>query len=161
VCLLGQVHPDYRRTLERRVPEERRARLQFLPPVPPGDLPAVVAHHDIGLALEPSTPPNKDLTISNKMLHYLNAGLPALATATRGQREVLARGPGAGLIVDLAAPEALAVQLDALLADPARRRAMSAAARRAAEETFCWEREAPVLLSAVRTALASSVNLSA
>ena len=161
VCLLGQVHPDYRRTLERRVPEERRARLQFLPPVPPGDLPAVVARHDIGLALEPSTPPNKDLTISNKILHYLNAGLPVLATGTRGQREVLARGPGAGLIVDLASPEALAVQLDALLANPARRRAMSAAARRAAEETFCWEREASVLLSAVRTALASSVNPSA
>jgi hypothetical protein len=40
-------------------------------------------------------------------------------------------------------------QLDQLLADATRLRAMQTASRQAAEKQFCWEREAPRLLSAV------------
>jgi glycosyltransferase involved in cell wall biosynthesis len=154
LCLLGEVSPGYRHELLRGLTASQRARLQFLPLTSPVDLPGVIARHDLGLALEPSSPPNKNLTISNKILQYLNAGLPLLATGTQGQREVLARSPGAGLVIDLADPPALAAQLDTLLADGPRRAGMGAAARRAAEETFCWEREAPILLATVRNALA-------
>jgi hypothetical protein len=45
--------------------------------------------------------------------------------------------------------------LDGLIARPERIAAMGAAARRAAEAVFCWERDEPRLLAAVATALGS------
>ena len=58
----------------------------------------MIATYDVGLALEPNTPLNKDLTISNKILQYLNAGLAVFATPTQGQREVLSHEASAGCI---------------------------------------------------------------
>lgn len=152
-CLLGEVAPAYREKLVDRLPPDRRRWLEFLPVVAPGELPAIIARHDIGLALEPGQPDNKNFTISNKILQYLNAGLAVLATETAGQSEVLARAPDAGLFVRPAETGELAATLDALAAAPARVAAMGAAARRAAEAVFCWEREEPRLLAAVAAAL--------
>jgi len=157
LCLLGDASASYRRKLESRVPEGKRANLHFLPIVRPADLPAAIADHDLGLALEPSSPDNKNLTISNKIFQYLNAGLGVLATPTAGQREVLDAAPAAGSFLDLAQTGALTRRLDAIIADPGERAAMGAAARRAAEERFCWERESPVLLEAVARSLSLGV----
>jgi glycosyltransferase involved in cell wall biosynthesis len=154
VVLLGNLIPDYGRHLLALVPDSFRPRVSFLPLVQPNELPTVIARHDIGLALEPATPPNKDLTISNKILQYLNAGLAVIASDTAGQSEVLRQAPDAGLRVNPGRVDDLASRMDALLAEPARIRAMGAAARRAAESTYCWEREAPRLIHAVTTALA-------
>jgi hypothetical protein len=49
-----------------------------------------------------------------------------------------------------------ASQLDALLADRVALARRQAAARRAAEECYSWEREAPVLLAAVAAALGAA-----
>jgi hypothetical protein len=49
---------------------------------------------------------------------------------------------------------ALAAQLDALLDAPEHLARAKAAALKAARETFCWERQEPVLLAAVADALA-------
>ncbi len=76
-----------------------------------------------------------------------------VASNTAGQREVLARAPGAGLVVTLSETGEVAQQLDALLADRTRLAAMCTAARRAAEEIFCWEKEAPRLVAIVEAAL--------
>lgn len=156
LILLGDVSDDYRHLLLGSLPADRRKRLEFQPLVSPADLPALIARHQIGLALEPTTPANKNLTISNKILQYLNAGIAVLATGTAGQREVLERSPGAGQIIDLANPTALAAQLDSLLADRAQMNAMGASARRAAEAIYCWEKEEPTLLAAVARALATA-----
>ncbi len=155
VTLIGEVRPDYRSRLEAGLPPDFRARLSFQAFAPPGRLPELLAGHDIGLALEPAGPPNKDLTISNKILQYLNAGLAVLATATAGHREVLKAAPDSGELLDLQAPVPAAALVDRLLADAARLRAMQVAARTAAEQRFCWEREEPKLLAAVETALAA------
>jgi glycosyltransferase involved in cell wall biosynthesis len=85
----------------------------------------------------------------------LNAGLAVIASDTAGQREVLARAPGAGLVVKLSEPGEVALQLDALLADRAHLAAMGLAARRAAQDVFCWEKEAPRLVAIVEAALAA------
>lgn len=153
LVLLGNARAGFVEDLRRTLPSAKQPSLQQRSIVPPGALPALIAGHDIGLALEPAHPRNKDLTISNKILQYLNAGLAVLATGTAGQREVLANAPGAGLIVDLDDPAALIEQLDMLLRDRARIERMGTAARAAAERTYCWEREAPRLVSAVETAL--------
>ncbi len=154
LCLLGDISPDYRQKLLGRVPPARRHQLEFLPLVSPEALPSVIARHDVGLALERPEPPSRDLTITNKILQYFNAGLAVIASDTSGQREVMTRVPAAGLLVALNETGELARQLDELLSDPARLAAMGAAARRAAREIYCWEQEAPRLVATVDAALA-------
>lgn len=153
VVLLGEIQSAYREKLLAPLTPELRALVSFLAPVPPAELPALIARHDIGLALEETHILNRDLTITNKILQYLNAGLAIVASATAGQREVLARAPDAGVVVDPHATTLFAGALDALLADPAALVRRQTAARRAAEQTYSWEREAPVLLAAVDQAL--------
>jgi len=152
--LLGDVRAGFADHLLRRLPADKRAHLHFVPPVAPEQLPDKLAEYDIGLALEPRHPVNRNVTITNKLFQYFNAGLAVIATDTAGQREVMQAAPATGLLVQPNETTRLAGQLDELLADPARLAAMQQAARAAAEQTFCWEREAPVLLDAVSRALA-------
>lgn len=157
LVLLGESRADYLASLLGRVPAAARARVTVLPLVPPAKLPALIAQHDIGLALEDPSIPNKDLTISNKILQYLNAGLAVLAGDTAGQREVLAGQPEAGVIVRLGDPAALASAMETLLSDPAALSQRQHAARRLAETKYCWEREAPALEALVAQALQAPV----
>lgn len=157
VTLLGDAPADYRQQLLARLPAPRRAGLHFIPAVTPPELPGKLTEFDLGLALEPHEPPNKELTASNKLYQYLNAGLGVIATGTAGQREVMRAAPGCGLLVPSGDTVRFAAQLDGVLANPARLRAMQTAARAAAEREFCWEREAPRLLEAVARALRTPV----
>ena len=156
VFLLGGELPGYRDKILQRLPSERRSLVSFIPFIPPESLPQKLTEFDLGLALEPHWPRNKDLTTSNKIFQYMNAGLAVIATDTAGQGEVLRAAPDAGLLVAAHETGELARQLDRLLAEPTRLRAMQAAARRAAEEQFCWEREAPRLLAVVDRALTAA-----
>jgi len=155
LCLLGDVSSSYREKLLGRLPSARRSSLEFRSIVAPAELPGVIARHDIGLALEPKIPDNKNLTSSNKIFQYFNAGLGVLASDTAGQREALEQAPGAGRIIPLMQTAELAAELDALLADAGAIAAMGRAARRAAVGTLSWEREKPRLLAAVAAALES------
>jgi glycosyltransferase involved in cell wall biosynthesis len=155
VFLLGGELPGYREKILQLLPPERRHRVGFIPFIPPESLPQKLAEFDLGLALEPHQPISRNLTIANKIFQYLNAGLAVVATDTAGQSEVLRAAPDAGLLVTAHETGELARRLDRLLAEPARLRSMQAAARRAAEEQFCWEHETPRLLAAVEQALAA------
>ncbi len=79
VVLLGQSYGEYKANLLERLSPDFRARVSFLPMVSPSVLPDVIARHDIGLALEEPSIVNRDLTITNKILQYLNAGLAVVA----------------------------------------------------------------------------------
>lgn len=158
VHLLGDVHPGYREELLARLPSARQRYFHFIPLVAPADLPAKLAEFDLGLALELPAPVNRDLTITNKILQYLNAGLAVVATDTAGQREVMTGAPDAGLLVpaaESADPARFAARLDSLLAEPDRLRAAQLAARAAAKREYCWEKDSPRLLAAVDRALAN------
>jgi glycosyltransferase involved in cell wall biosynthesis len=157
LSLLGEIDPSYKAKLLHLLPPERRDRLSFLPMTSPDNLPAVIAEHDIGLALELNFPASRSCTITNKILQYLNAGLAIIATDTLGQREVLARAPEAGILVNLFQTGELTARLDGLLADRSQIEAMGRAARRASVETFCWEQEAPRLCAAVELGLKSQI----
>jgi glycosyltransferase involved in cell wall biosynthesis len=153
LVLLGESAGSYRETLLRRIPAERRDRVSFLPLVSPAELPAVIARHDVGLALEQDFIVNRGLTVTNKILQYLNAGLAVIASDTAGQREVLGRSPDAGVIVKLTETAALARSLEELLADPTGLARRQAAARALAEAHYCWEKQSPVLLELVSRSL--------
>jgi len=155
VYLLGDVRPGYRQHLLGRLPAERRGDLRFVPLVTPEALPGRLAEFDLGLALEPHWPRNRDITITNKITQYLNAGLALIATDTAGQTEIMEAAPGSGLLVQAHETTQLAAQLDTLLGDRDRLRACQAAARAAAVSQFSWEHDAPRLLGAVERALAT------
>ncbi len=156
LVLLGEVRPAYAAHLLASLPESLRSRITFRPLVPPSDLPAVIAEHDIGLALEQSSIPNRHLTITNKILQYLGAGLAIVATPTAGQQEVLAPAPDAGLLLELDNPVRAAEALDAFLADPVALLTRRQAARHLAEQRYCWALEAPRLRALVERALSAA-----
>ncbi len=154
LTLIGKAIAGYETELSSLLPPSHRAHLKIVVAVSPDKLPDEIARHDIGLALEPNQPANKNLTISNKLFQYLNAGLAIIATPTAGQREVFQHDPSIGLLDDLSSPTVLAARLDALISSPNQLSAMCAASRRLAEHVYCWEKTAPVLLTAVERALA-------
>jgi glycosyltransferase involved in cell wall biosynthesis len=155
VHLLGDVRADYRQHLLSRVPESRRADIRFIPLVTPDELPFKLAEFDLGLALEPHWPRNRDITITNKITQYMNAGLAVISTDTAGQCEVMHAAPDCGLLIQAHETNRLAVQLDELLGDRDRLRNCQLAARSAAVTQFNWAHAAPRLLAAVDRALAT------
>ena len=158
LVLLGEADADYARSLRERLPPDFQTRVSFLPLVPPSELPALIARHHIGLALEQTAIPNRDLTITNKILQYLNAGLAIVASDTAGQREVLARSPHAGILVQTQEVTAFARDLDTLLADRTALTRRRSAARQLAADVYCWEHEAPRLTELVGRALATPIT---
>jgi glycosyltransferase involved in cell wall biosynthesis len=130
--LRGEVDPTFRRSLLQIVPPHLRVRVHFHSTIAPAALPAAVARHDIGLALEISTIPSRNLTITNKFFHYLQSGLAVVASDTDGHREGLALAPGAGLTFKAGDAASLAEAIRALASDPA----VLLAARRAARAAF-------------------------
>jgi glycosyltransferase involved in cell wall biosynthesis len=72
----------------------RQSLLQVYEPCDPQSLGRWLAGFDAGVACELPNTWNHDLAASNKMFQYLAAGLPVLASPTRGQLEVLRAVPG-------------------------------------------------------------------
>lgn len=154
LVLVGTSAGSFAEQLLNTASVELRSRIEILGLVATAELPSLIARHDIGLALEPSSSRNNDLTISNKILQYLNAGLAIVATPTTGQQEVMARTLDAGVLIDLGSPVATAQKLDEFVSDKPRLALARRNARTAAETSYCWEREAPRLLTIVAGALA-------
>jgi glycosyltransferase involved in cell wall biosynthesis len=159
VHLIGDVRAEYQQHLLTQLSEARRSDVHFIPLLPPGELAAKLSSFDIGLALEPREPRNKDLTISNKLFQYLNAGLAIIATDTAGQSEVMRAAPGCGLLIG-ADQSTFTGQLDALVGDRRRLQACQRAARTAAASEFNWSHDSARLLRAVQDALASPIGRS-
>lgn len=74
--------------------------LYFLPPAPPDEMVRLAARHDIGLAFELCTPPNRAISLPNKIFTYLLAGIPVLLSNTPAQRELAGELGRAGYVVD-------------------------------------------------------------
>lgn len=149
--LRGSCAPDVRARLERLARASGVAdRLHVHPPVPPGELLSRVAEHDVGLALEQPDRPDYDLACPNKVFTYLLAGLPVVATSTRGQASVLGLVGEAARLVPPGSAKAIAAGLDDLAArlDDAK-----AAALEAARSRWCWERESRPHVERVRALL--------
>jgi glycosyltransferase involved in cell wall biosynthesis len=89
------------------------------------------------------------------LLEALAAGLPCVATATSGAREVLETG-SLGVLVDVGAPEAMAAALESLRVDPGARRTLGEAGR-ASMRSRSWAKSAEMLV-AVYEAVASAAR---
>jgi glycosyltransferase involved in cell wall biosynthesis len=155
IHLRGTPTSGFQELLSTRVPEAWRARLFIHPQVPNEKLLSRIAEHDIGFAGETTLIRSRDLTVTNKILYYLLAGLTVVASDTAGQREVAAQAPGGVFLYPSGDPAALAACLDRLLGSADTLRRAKAAALDAAERTFCWERQEKALLDSIARVLRS------
>ncbi len=146
IHLRGNYPESDRQWLEPLVPSDWRDRIFIHPTVPNGELLSRIAEHDIGLALEYTDIPSRNLTVTNKLFQYLQAGLAVIATDTAGQREIFSQEPAIGRLIPNNDPVALAQVLKDLLCDSEKLAAAKAASLQAAKERFCWEEQTKVLL---------------
>jgi len=132
------------------------SRVHFHEPASPREMLSRAMEHDVGLALEPGGSLNNRLTVSNKILLYLTAGLAVVATATEGQRSVLDTCPGAGFLYESGDIGALSRQLARWASNSEALAVARQASAEAAHARWNWEHESRQLVAAVGRAVASS-----
>jgi hypothetical protein len=149
----GKAAPDVLEWFAKNLPEPIRQRIHIELPVPPDRLMDVIARHDLGLALDPANCRSRDLTISNKIVQYLQAGLSVLSAETAGAHEVAAAVPEAVHLYPFGHTEVLAERINALIGNRRTLVEKRAAVQRAANACFGYDRQAPRLLASVERAL--------
>jgi glycosyltransferase involved in cell wall biosynthesis len=153
IHLRGRVTSGMSDWVRSQTPGRWRERVVLHPLVPNQELTSRLAEHDIGFAGEQPYCRSRDLTVTNKILHYLLGGLAVVASDTAGQREVAMQSNGAVTLYEPGNPAALAHALRTLIDSPDALARAKAASLQAAERTFCWERQEPVLLQNIQDAL--------
>jgi glycosyltransferase involved in cell wall biosynthesis len=143
----------YAMTLAQMLTPELRSRVEFVPTVPNAELPLRIAEHDIGLAVDVSDIPSRNLTITNKLFQYLEGGLAVVASNTAGHQEVLQQASAAGEIFTAGDSASLAAALTRLCADRGHLLAAKDAAKTASETIFAHERQLPVYTELAARAL--------
>ena len=138
---------EERARLERLVAGlDLRERVRFLGPVPRAELPRLYSSADLLLATSFASE-----TFGIGLVEAQACGLPVVASRFGGFPEVVDEGR-TGLLVPPRDPQALAAAVRELLEDPARRRAMAAAAPAWAAQ-FAWPAVADRIETAYRSAL--------
>ena len=142
----------YEGWLEQACPAGVRGRLNVHGLVENGELLSRIAEHDIGFCGEPKEPANKNVTISNKLFQYLQAGLAVVASNTAGQKEAASEAGGGVGIYPSGDTDELKRILHSLIGKPGnmaegREQAWNAGAR------LCWENERTKLVEGVNEAL--------
>jgi glycosyltransferase involved in cell wall biosynthesis len=123
--------------------------------VPHDQLASRIAEHDVGLAGELADCANHDLTIANKVFQYFLSGLPVVASATAGQREVQRAAPQAVQLFEIGDAQGLAAALDRWAAPDVRHLAAQAALA-AARDEFAWDKCAATIREGVAAAIGAS-----
>ena len=153
--LRGKPVSGFENWFAHRVPDAWRGRIVVHGLVPNTELLSRITEHDVGFAGETPLIRSRDLTVTNKILYYLLAGLAVVASDTAGQREVAAQAPGGVFLYPSGEASELAARLDALLGSSDALGRAKMAALGAAERTFCWERQEKALLECIKRALSS------
>lgn len=153
VHLRGHVSAERQDWLRGEIPEGWADKVHVHGLVSNDELLSRIAEHDIGFAGELTTPESRNLTVTNKIMHYLLAGLAVVASNTEGQKEIAAHARGAVSLYDAGDVDGLAAALDALLANPDKMKQSRNEAVEAACTRFCWEDQAPALVDSVKRAL--------
>ncbi|GAB4369361.1 MAG: hypothetical protein Kow00121_09220 [Elainellaceae cyanobacterium] len=139
-------HPETsRQWLENLITDEWRDRVFIHPTVPNHELLSRIAEHDIGLALEQTDIPSRNLTVTNKLFQYLQAGLAVIATNTKGQREIVSQYPGVGCLIPCNTAKFIAQAVEGLLHTSAQLVAAKTTALHIAKAQLCWEKQAITL----------------
>jgi len=79
-------------------------------------------------------------TASNKIMEYMEAGVPLLVSDTSSLKSLVNRYQ-CGLVADETSDESIAAAVNTLLGEPEKARTMGFAARKAFEQEFCYEHQ--------------------
>ncbi len=139
--LRGNLFGSFKEELIDSFPTENGHRLFFHPLVPHLELLSRIAEHDIGLATEEYVPDSRNLTITNKILQYLLAGIAVVATDTSGQNEVASVAGNAVHLFRNRDKKSFVNTLNQLLKDESKLRLAKSDAYQIAEDLFCWEKQ--------------------
>ncbi len=131
--LLGNTSDMYKKFLEKEFPFAKHT-LKLHSFIPHHQLQDFISQFDVGLSIEEHVNENRYLTITNKILQYLQAGIPVLASDTKGNKEVAAMFPSV-VIANIYQPEDVIHALDFLRNHTFDK----AAGQRRFEEIFSWE----------------------
>lgn len=140
-------------TLCSRVPAHLHPRIQRQDTVPNDELAACIAQNDVGLALDLPHCPSRDLTVTNKVFQYLQAGLAVVATRTAGHQEVFTQAPDAGVQLRENEASALAEGLNTLCAPSGFLARAQKAASHVYTSRFAHELQKPRYAALARQAL--------
>lgn len=88
VKFIGDISSAYKEHLNQLFPFALGHSFEISPQIPHHELTKELSRHQIGLAIENDYPESRNLTITNKILQYTQAGLQVLATDTAGQRKL-------------------------------------------------------------------------
>ncbi|MBF0155079.1 MAG: glycosyltransferase [Magnetococcales bacterium] len=157
IHLRGESSASAGEWMRQQIPELWQSQVFVHPVVPNHELLSRISEHDIGLSLDDTTIMSRDLTVTNKFFQYVLAGLPVIATATRGQREVLDAFPDAGRLVPPGDARFLATTIHDFVKDAGRLAAHKKAALELARTRYCWEKQVPVVCTAVEEALQEKI----
>ncbi|MGI8892810.1 MAG: glycosyltransferase, partial [Bacteroidia bacterium] len=153
IHLRGIISEEFKKHLQNKLKKDSNHEIIFHTPVPPAELVSTMQEYDMGLSLELKHPSSRDLTVTNKILHYLLAGIPVLASDTAGQKEIAAMSEGAVAIINLEDPQKTADVITNLINDRQRINAMREKAIQVSCHKFNWEEQEKTLLSQVEKAL--------
>jgi glycosyltransferase involved in cell wall biosynthesis len=147
----GTPRPGFQEYLLTKVDEGKKSGVFFHAQVPQKELLSRLAEHEVGFAGDLSDCKSRDLTITNKALEYMRAGLAVVASDTSGHRE-LAENTEGFLLYQQNDPAGLAHVITEFMLSPE----MLANAREKnvtqAESRYSWEVDSVKLLRLVETA---------
>ncbi|MDH3975266.1 MAG: glycosyl transferase family 1 [Deltaproteobacteria bacterium] len=153
IHLRGKPIPEWKKWLETQVTGDWLNYIYIHPPVTNTELLSRAAEHDIGFAGEMKYCLNKNLTASNKIFHYLLAGLCVIASNTDGQVEISLKAPAAFQIYTSGDSNALANVINNFMYNPTLLIAAKKAALIAARKHYNWENEKEKLINSAKAAL--------
>lgn len=154
--LIGDDAHGHAEKLLALIPAALHQRVTFAPTVPNAKLAERIADNDIGLALDVSEIVNRNVTITNKLFQYMQAGLAIVASDTAGHREILDQVPEAGTIFQSQSPGELTHAITTLLTDIKRLQVAKLAAKRAALGPFAHENQIPRYAELAQKALSGT-----
>ena len=141
IVVAGRLPDDERRKLEQ---ESGWQLVDYRGVLDRSQIVSLLSEAQIGLAiLQPMS--NFDDSIPTKLLEYLAAGIPAVASDFASWR-ALTQGVDCVTFIDPLDEEALARSVNALLTNPARTQAMGRLGRELVLKRFVWEQEFEALL---------------
>jgi len=139
--LRGNCSDEFKQELLAIFPSENGHELFFHELVPHKELLSRIAEHDIGLATEKSTPPSRDLTITNKILQYLLGGIAVVASDTSGQKEVAREAPDSVFLFENDNEIEFSNALNLLIDNKDKLQKAKDEALKISIDKFCWEKQ--------------------
>jgi hypothetical protein len=149
--LRGHAAPGYAAELNALLGNDSAGRIVWLEPALPAEMARLSATHRIGLGVELTIPPNRDICLTNKIFTYLLGGTPVLLSNTSAHRLLAPELGAAATVVDLSSPAEILAGIQRLDAAGA-----AAHAWQLAQTRYNWDFEQHQLLASVRAAFAGS-----